>query len=192
MTRYVAIGAFILSSCHERGHESQSSTQINMDSLLNYHVNQLTKSKVHLSKVSNINNHISTTELSEGRVNWTTEFDSFRAIASINKPIHSSSYNIKVDADKKSNLLVKTWQTEQKLPLKKLKIYFLKDYSRIKRLEASVEQHNFVFSSTKEFSIDFSVLGMHPIIDLYRISGYQKFFWEEPQYFSLEGHIHLK
>jgi hypothetical protein len=87
---------------------------------------------------------------------------------------------------------VKTWETKYNLPLKSLSVYYLKDFSKIKRLEATLEQRNFVFSSTKNLSMEFSVLGPNPMTDKYEISGHQKFFWEEPQYFSLKGHIQLK
>ena len=181
----------ILFSCADRAIQPPAS-QINIDSLLDYHIAKLSESQLVLTKISNINNQVNSTDIIDARINWKNELASFRAIAAINKPIHSSSYTTKINADTKSNLIINAWETKSNLPLKELKVYYLQDYSKIKRLEATIKQQNFVFSSSQELSLDFSVLGINPITDKYKISGYQKFFWEEPQYFSLESQIHVK
>ena len=182
--------ALITLSCQDQN--QQTSNQINIDSLLDYHLKNLNESGATLNKISKINNNVKATELKSQNIEWENELAPFRSIASINKPIYSSSYDITVKSDNKSNLTVKTWTAKNNLPIKSLKAYYLKDLTRIKRLDATFEQKSFVFSSIKELSLDFSLLGPGPTTNKYEIYGYQKFFWEEPQYFSLEGIILLK
>lgn len=170
----------------------QTSLQINIDSLLKYHRNQLTEKKAQLTKISNINGKKSSIKIPAEAIHWDTEFESFKVLNSINKPINSSAYSLQIKNDDKSNLIVKSWTTNRSLPLKQLKVYFLRDFKQIKKVEATIVQNNFIFNSTKELNLNFSVLGAYPIAEDYKIEGHQKFFWEEPQYFSLAGNILVK
>lgn len=192
VTKSLILISLFLVSCGKRSTNLQLSSQINTDSLLDYHISVLSNSNALLTKSLKINNSVQTADVDDSKINWANELESFRTISLINKPIYLTSYNITFENDKKSNLLVRKWEVKQDLPLKKLKIYYLKDLSQIKRLEATIEQRNFVFSSTKQLSIDFGVLGADRMVDDYEVSGHQKLIWGEPQDFSIKGHVRIK
>ena len=142
-------------------------------------------------KVSSIDSDNFTTSLEAKSVDWKNEFEPFRAISVINKPVYADAYNIKISPDKKSNLLVKEWVAKGETSIQSLKIYFLNS-SRVKRLEATFKQTNFVFTSRKNMILEFTVLGTKPLPERYEISGHQKFFWEEPQDYKLACEILTK
>ena len=166
--------------------------QINVDSLLDYHIRNLRSGDYSLEKVSRVGNHKATTSTHSKEINWSNELEAFRLISLINKPIYSDRYEVREAPDEKSNLTIKSWTAKEPLPITSLKVFFLKQPYQIKRMEAVIEQSNFVFSSSKELSLDFHVLGTRPTPGGYKISGQQKFFWEAPQYYSLEAIVHPK
>jgi hypothetical protein len=131
-------------------------------------------------------------ELKAEQVNWKKELEPFRALSIINKPIYRAAYTISISRDLKSNLTIKAWTTTQDIPLKALRIYYLNTPDQIRKLEASIQDENFVFTSHRNVQLDFSVLGRPVQLQHYQISGSQKFFWGDQHSFTLEGLIQFK
>ena len=180
---FFVIALFVL-SCQERV-LTQSSSQINIDSLLHYQIEFLSQRKVSLLKNSVINRDSASTSISD--VNWETELESFRAIDLLNKPIYADQYEIELDQDIKSNLKVKTWTAKRPLPLRSVRVLFLENPYQIKSLEAEIAQENRLFNSSKTLTLDFNVLGIKASIISYRIRGQQKFFGGDSQTYDLQG-----
>ena len=165
---------------------------LNIDSLLDTHELSLIRKAASLEKISSVNNSVHTTLFNSADVNWKQELESFRIISIINKPTYHNRYKIEVAPDGKSNLMVKSWISKESIPIKSLKIYYLENPYQIKRLESVYEQKNLIFTSTKQLTLDFSLLGSNPTPDNYEIKGYQKFIWGDVQYYYLTGHILTK
>lgn len=177
-------------SC-KKAQTPKAQIQINIDSLLDHQIQYLQTSTLELEKESRINSTINTASLKSNEVNWSNELEAFRSISTINKPTYYDQFKIETLPDPKSNMIIKSWVTEE-LPVKNLKVYFLKSSNQIKKIEVELTQTNFVFSSNRKLNINFSAFGPFPAIEQYEINGTQKFFWEEPQQYSLKGTIHLK
>jgi len=180
-----------LISCRENI-QSRPSRHLNFDSLFESQVTLLSQKGASLEKVSTVNKAVASATTNSRDVNWSEELKAFGMLEAVNKPVYVSAYEIAENPDKKSNLMVKTWVAKTNIPVRSIKIFYLPNPLLLKRVEAKIEQNNFVFSSVKELTLDFSVLGGDSVPERYEISGSQSFFWGAPQYYSLEGLIRVK
>jgi hypothetical protein len=178
-------------SCQQKTQKFQAG-QLNFDSLLEHHINFLSKNGASLEKKSTVNETVNTSQVSTDVINWSSELEAFRILGVLNKPIHSGEYQIVETPDSKSNLIVKTWTAKTAVPVRLVRILYLDQPNMLKKLEAEVEQTNFVFSSSKKLTLEFNVLGGVSVAERYEISGSQSFFWGPPQYYSLAGLIRVK
>ena len=191
MARWLVLTIFLACiSCREKSLQRPADS-FSLDSMLDLQVNYLSKNGASLIKVSSINSNGFTSSLDSKHIDWENELESFRAISLVHKPVYADSYDIKIMPDDKSNLFVKTWVARDKQPIQSLKVYFLNP-NQIKRLEATLEQTNFVFTSRKNLTLEFSILGAKTLPERYEISGYQKLFWEEAQDYKLACEIRTK
>jgi hypothetical protein len=117
------------------------------------------------------------------------EMVAFQELNQANRSIYRDSYLMTVESDKQSNLTVKAWTATKDVPIKSLKLFYLDKLDRLKRIEAELTTSDLYSQSSKNLSLDFSILGDTVRLETYSISGMQQYFWGAPQYFSIAATI---
>ncbi|HMP99366.1 MAG TPA: hypothetical protein PKC24_06260 [Cyclobacteriaceae bacterium] len=170
----------------------QSSIQrgdyFSIDSLVNAQVAQLAAGNFVLEKTASLNGvqeHSSTSLDSAG---WARELDIIRR-ADINKPAYSNAFKISISDDLNSNLKLKTYQLQNDLPVKSLKIYYLNDVNEIRRIRASIEEETRVFVNDKEILLEFDIINNQLLLKKYLIEGKQKMILGDSTYYRIAGEI---
>ncbi len=175
-----------LLACRDPG-QKLPAQQINFDSLINRQVQILSNQSSSLIKRTSVGQTTVETSLANQQVQWKKELEPFRIISLINKPVYRDSYESSVEPDPRSNLIIKSWVARGDEPLRTIRIFYLDHISQIKKIEARLEETNFVFTSYQDIQLDFTVLGGSPQLERYKISGMQKYFMGNLRGFSLEG-----
>jgi hypothetical protein len=172
--------------CQQPASPPSAANQLDWDSLLNSQVGLLTGGDFALKKGVSIDGP----SISQGvaaSVNWGKELGPFRSIAFINKPVYRNGYSITTSPDPKSNLTIKSWEATQDAPIRSIKVFYLHDQGQIKKVEATIEERNFVFTSRLQLQMEFSSLEDPWRLERYKVVGSQKFIMGDPTDFSLEG-----
>jgi len=162
--------------------------QFNCDGLIDSQIKWLAHN-ASVKKFTTVGNFNEATEMSQNQVDWKTELELFRALANINKPIYRNTYSISVAPDPKSNLTIKSWLANGHAPIRSLKVYYLERPDEIKKIEATLEEKNFIFTSTKIIDMEFNVMSEIPKLERYKISGVQQFLFDKPNPFSVVGDV---
>jgi hypothetical protein len=176
---------FIFAACTKAKQEKQT-LLFNCDSLIDHHAKQLSQTKARLTKSTSLRDAPLLTGTDIHQVQWEKELEAFKLVSIINKPVYRTAYDIEVVRDPKSNLIVKTWKAKGDEPVRLMKIYFLDKPGALKKWEAVVEKGNFVFRSQQKLEMEFGLLG-NSQLERFTVSGFQKFFWGNPNTFTLQG-----
>ena len=182
--------SFLILACSQAKQEKQV-LQFNLDSLLDFHARQLSKTGARLNKSTSLKDTVKFLTGAIQTVSWEKELEPFRMISAINKPIYRNAYTVTVERDPKSNLMVKSWKAKANEPVRLVKLYFLNNLSTLRKLETVVEKRNFIVSSRQKLEMDFNLFG-NSQLERFAISGSQKFFWDNPQPFSLTAIVESK
>lgn len=163
----------------------------NGDSLIDSQVKLLSSDLYSLTKFTLGDGVPDSVKLVNNQLVWANELRPLRVISLLNKPAYRNDYEISTARDQTSNLLIKTWRSKENAPVREIKIYYLNDQDQIKKLEAEIVKKNFVFSSFQSIQMEFSILGLVPRLERYKISGSQRLLLSSPDNFTLEGTIEL-
>jgi hypothetical protein len=121
------------------------------------------------------------------------EWDVFRQLDIINKPLYKSSYKITEEEDTKSNLTVRSyaWSGDSKIkPLVPfVHFYFHAQFKNLKKIESSYREENALYFTERNLMLGFSDLSGEPLINEYTIAGSQKMILSENVKFSIRGKI---
>jgi hypothetical protein len=184
MRFFILLILFLALACQSPETQVQSNI-LNIDSLLNTQGKLL--GKVSLNKTLKVgDSEFKTQPLS---VQLLSELEPFREISQVNRPIYKNNYRVTIYPDSQSNLTVKEYRAKSYAPVKSLRLFYLKNLSQLKRLEATLTTEDFYQSSEKNFSLDFSLLGDTLRMESYSISGSQQYFWSVPQHFLVKASI---
>jgi len=162
---------------------------INPDSLIDSQLRWFSHQPTSLKKITSVSSSVLETELSFDKIKWGKELEPFRALSLINKPVYRYGYEVSVSPDPKSNLTIKSWTAKNRAPIRMIRIFYLNTPDQVKRIEASLEEKNFIFVTQKELQLEFSLMGSPIELERYKIAGYQKYFWGSPGSFSLEAFV---
>jgi hypothetical protein len=121
------------------------------------------------------------------------EWDVFRQLDIINKPLYKSSYKITEEKDTKSNLMVRVykWNGNPKSnpPVPFVRFYFHAQFKDLKKIESSYREENALYFTERNLILSFSDLSGEPLINEYGIEGSQKMILSENVKFSIRGKI---
>jgi len=124
-------------------------------------------------------------------VAWKKEFEIFNVLNSINKPVNRARYRIELNSDKKSNLKVKSFLTNDDLSVKYLRVYYQHSPAQIKKIEASYEESNVLYHSAKILSLQFEQIRDTPVLTSFSIRGGQKMFLDDTVQYNISGRLTL-
>lgn len=191
-TAFITIGLSIsIFSCTKR--ESTEISVYNIDSLLDAQINVLTKNRVVLTKTIRLNQSVDSVVLtSPDALFLSDEFDAFRQLKVLNKAVTLNAYKTETHQDSRSNLLVRSFVTDDNsLPVKSLKIYFLKTPDNIKKLEATYVGGDAMYHRSQSLKMEFDNIFNTVMLIHYGIEGKQKIIMNDAVNLSIEGSIKI-
>jgi hypothetical protein len=179
----------LLLSCVEKTETTEQ--YYNIDSLVKTQINVLSGVHATLVKEARLGDSIVTTVLIPRDTSlWATELDEFRQLKMINKPTYKGAYVVQDGLqDLRSNLTVKSFVSNKKLPIEYFKLYYQDTPSKLKRLEAFYQEHNSLYKSSRILIMEFHDLYNKSILSSYSITGGQKMFLGDSVEFSIKGKI---
>lgn len=188
-TLCISFLSFAVLSCAQP--EKSLNELIAIDSLMNKQVLLLTNEKATLTKVVQLDS-LSEKSMEQigDSITWAQELDVFRQLALINRPIYSGKYKITDgENDKNSNLQVLSIVTDEELPIRELKIYYLDVRSKIKKIEGLYFESNLLFSGARKLTLSFQDLKGRTALSKYEIIGGQKMILSDSVTYRIEAEI---
>jgi hypothetical protein len=108
---------------------------------------------------------------------WTKELDLFLELKTLNKPTNLGAYTVTDNIpDTRSNLRIKSIETQQPLPVRYLKVFYHGTPERVRRIEAQFQEDNSLYHSGRFLTMEFDELQQQPVLLAYSITGGQKIF----------------
>lgn len=164
-------------------------TYLDIDSLLNTQIAALTRQPIKVEKTAHIGSEESVSTSSLDSLSFTKELEIFRQLDAINKPGFRDEYEIQQGADTKSNLTVRTYRSRGRGSIPSVRFYFLNDLGHLKKMEATVNEVNPLFASTRHLTMEFDQVGDKTILTSYQMEGVQKMTLSDTVRYSVKTHI---
>jgi hypothetical protein len=120
------------------------------------------------------------------------EWDVFRQLDVINKPLYKGNYEITEGKDTKSNLQVRTYQSKIKSPVPFVRFYFQNEFKNLKKIESNYQEENALYFTERDLMMTLDDLSGESLIKNYSITGSQKMILSDSVKFSIRGSIGAK
>jgi hypothetical protein len=186
--RWIVLLLIVLMAACTRPNKTEA-THFNIDSLLNKQVVDLWSLKASLTKEGNIGETKQDTLLTAlDTTRWRKELDIFTEIGLINKPAYRVLYTMKDGlADASSNLTIREFETTHELPVRYLKLFYLDDLQKLRKVEALIRQENALLKTQRKLVMEFSDVYNKNVLTSYSIEGGQKMLAGDSVHFILNG-----
>jgi hypothetical protein len=188
--RWIVLLLIVLMAACTRPNKTEA-THFNIDSLLNKQVVDLWSLKASLTKEGNIGETKQDTLLTAlDTTRWRKELDIFTEIGLINKPAYRVLYTMKDGlADASSNLTIREFETTHELPVRYLKLFYLDDLQKLRKVEALIRQENALLKTQRKLVMEFSDVYNKNVLTSYSIEGGQKMLAGDSVHFTLNGTV---
>ncbi|NJM24501.1 MAG: hypothetical protein HC859_02210 [Bacteroidia bacterium] len=122
---------------------------------------------------------------------WARELEIFSALRDINKPVNVSNYDVqRNEPDVKSNLRLLSVQSKEKgMKVSYLKVYYLDEPSKLRRIEGEVIEDNSLYDSRKKLILNFDNIHNKSMLISYSILGGQKMMLGDSVTYQIEGKV---
>ncbi len=169
--------------------EPANKKEFDFDALLDEQVSLLSQSGAVLEKSAVMESQGSDTTFLPTADGWQKELELFRQMDLLNKPANLLSF-VKQDSikDSKSNLRIREY-TSTSAPLSQMKIYYLDNINRIRRIEAVITDKNLLHMTQQRLQLNFEEDNQRPLLNSYAIEGYEKMILSDTVRYSIRGHI---
>jgi hypothetical protein len=117
------------------------------------------------------------------------EWDVFRQLDVINKPLYKGNYEITEGKDTKSNLTVRAYTSKIKSPVPFVRFYFQNDFQKLKRIESHYQEQNPLYFTERNLTMELDDVLGEAMIKKYSIIGAQKMILSDSVKFSILGSI---
>lgn len=189
---FILIGlsiALMFGAC-ERPAQTQTE-HFNIDSLITTQVVDLSSLNTSLAKSGIINGVKQDTVLSSlDTAAWKRELDIFSEIELFNKPAYRVSYEVKDGLrDASSNLTIRAFQTTEDLPVRYVKLFYLDNLNKLRKIEALYQQDNALMKTQRKLVMEFSDVYNKNILTSYSVEGGQKMFAGDSVHFVINGTV---
>lgn len=192
MMKYRTLGVYVLLFLLTACRQNQTSNQkyFDFDRLIDDQISELSQRRRVLGKVADIDGSKSDTTFLPSVKGWETELEIFRELEKINKPASQLVYKIEDRIeDSKSNLLIRRYAAASE-PVPLVEFYYQNEFSRLKKIEASVAEKNVLYSAQRVLKIEFDEGEEgHPLLIRYSMEGFQKMFMRDTVHLSMVGEI---
>ena len=186
------LGGVLFAACDQSPEKSQAQKYYNLDSLVSEQVQLLARSGAKLKKKALINAREEEETLEPDSLMWENELSILREI-DLNKPIYQTRYSIKDGlSDRFSNLKIREYTAlDSKLDIRYLKIYYLGNISRLKKIETSFRSKNPLFYTQKQVKAEFEEIRGKPVLSGYKFLETQKLIFLDTLRFKLYSQVFL-
>ncbi len=169
--------------------EPANKKEFDFDVLLDEQVRLLSQSGAVLEKSAMMEGQTSDTTFLPTAEGWQKELELFRQMDLLNKPANLRSF-VKRDSikDSKSNLRIREY-TSASAPLSQMKIYYLDNFSRLRRIEAVINDRNLLHMTQRRLQLYFEEDNQKPLLNSYAVEGYEKMILSDTVRYSITGHI---
>ncbi len=179
-----------LSGCEQRGGKHYQG-YYPVDSIITAQIHFLASTHASAVKVAKFGGKEETSTIKPAdSIGWINEFDIFRELKTLNKPINQGAYRVENDLpDNRSNLKIKSIATQQSLPVRSMKIYYYDKPQKVKRIEAQFNEVNSLYSSERFLVMEFQDVDNKTVLSSYSIDGGQKMFLGDTVTYSIKGTV---
>lgn len=160
----------------------------NIDSLVTFQVQQL-KGKYELNKFVEIDGKNEQSRFVPDSLQWANELDIFRQIDQINKAAFRDAYAVNDLRDTSSNLYIREITAQGDVPVSSVRIFYLRDPSDIRKIEATLREENTLYVNTRRLAIEFEPANRINLVRRYRIEGLQKMVMNDSVRFVIAGEV---
>lgn len=175
-----------LASCN-RGTDQQVTY---FDSLVVAQTKFLTSAKSSVEKSSVMNGKVDQSRFTPDSVTWTRELEIFQQLSLSQKAAYKPMYHVSDGLqDNRSNLQVRQYLTDQRIPVRELRFYYFRDFRNLKKIEAVYAQENLLYSTTQRLTLEFDEVGGKPVLNNYSVDGSQKMIFSDSIRFAIHSHI---
>ena len=185
------LGVSLLFACDRK--EKRTNQYYAVDSLIHAQIEILKSSKATLTKTAEIDGIEETSSyVPIDSAAWANELDIFAELQVINNPVNTNKYIVEnSNNDPSSNLLVRSFTGKKTLPVVYLKVFYLDDLSKVRRVEALYKEENSLLKGSRQLILEFQDVHNKTVLTSYFIEGSQKMFLGESVKFSVKGTITL-
>jgi hypothetical protein len=162
------------------------------DSLVNIQIKKISISKDSIRKDAVIDGKQDHSSFVIDSTRLAHEWDVFRQLDVINKPLYKGNYKITEGKDTKSNLRVRTYLSKIKSPVPFVRFYFQNEFKNIKKIESNYQEENALYFTERNLMMELDDLSGEPLIKNYAIAGSQKMILSDSVRFSIQGSIGAK
>jgi hypothetical protein len=160
------------------------------DSLVVAQVNYLSSVSPSLTKVANLDGKKDQSTFTPDSTSWKNELDVFRQLALFERPAYRDAYHLQDGMnDEKSNLLIRHYTANREIPIPDIKFYYYKELKNLKKIEATYQQGNALYTTTRKLILEFEEVKGNPILIGYGIDGSQKMILSDSVKFSIQSRI---
>ena len=163
-----------------------------VDSLLHAQANQLTSMHATLDKEVVLGaNKEEVTTTPQDTVGWLRELEIFTVMDFINKPVNRERYKVEESRDKRSNLRIRSFSTNDDLPVSYVNLYYFEKPSKIRKIEAAYSETNGLYRTSRLLSMEFDNVNGLPVMTSYTVSGGQKMFMDDTVRYDIKGRVKI-
>jgi hypothetical protein len=162
------------------------------DSLVNIQIKKISHTKDSIRKDAVIDGKQDHSSFVIDSTRLAHEWDVFRQLDVINKPLYKGNYEITEGKDTKSNLQVRTYQSKIKSPVPFVRFYFQNEFKNVKKIESNYQEENALYFTERDLVMELDDLSGEPLIKSYSITGSQKMILSDSVKFSIRGSIGKK
>ncbi len=187
----VSVFVGLLISCRPANLKDYDKPYVDFDSLINNQIAQLAPVTNSIQKISSLDAAGDTATFKIDSTLLSNEWDVFRQLDVINKPIFKENYKVEERADEKSNLTIRSYtfigNTTLKSPVPFVRFYYQTKFSNLKRIESEYEEQDALYYTNRKLNLFFNQTSKSNLIHYYTIEGSQKMIFSKAINLSIKG-----
>jgi hypothetical protein len=182
------VGLSFAVSCNEKQNRH---ALYDIDSLVSFQIESLAKLQATLEKEAFVGSgKDDTVYIPKDSMAWNNELAIFRELDQINKPVNRSGYIVDDSLfDPTTNLTVKAISAVNELPVKYVRIFYDKDMTKPRKIEALYNDNNQMYSTGKIMTMEFQNVNNQHVLTAYTVQGGQKMFMGDSVTYVIKGKI---
>jgi hypothetical protein len=190
ITRAVLL-VFLLESCRPANLKDYDKPYVDFDSLINTQLKKVSPFADSIRKISRLGAKKDTAMIKSDSTLLSREWEVFRQLDLINKPIYKGNYKIEEGSDVRSNLRVRSYtfnaNPTSKSPVPYIRFYYQSNFNNLKRIESEYEQQDALYHTKRKLNIFFDNASGENLIYYYTIEGAQKMILSDSVKLSIQG-----
>jgi hypothetical protein len=178
----------MLFSC-QQANKKYDKPYLDFDSLVNVQIRYFASRKDSIHKIASIDGKQDESTFLVDSSKMAHEWDVFRQLDVINKPIYKGHYLVTEEKDTKSNLTVRSYTADIKSAVPMVRFYFQNDFSNLKRIESRYVEQNALYYTDRDLILSLNGEPGRAFVYDYSIRGLQKMIFSDSVLFSIRGSI---